>query len=150
MVSCIRNYALLVDNIQCDRGIKEIIQKIDSINNAIEAVMQLFGENYTLINLELRNIFKAGATRSTLKYVIGYNHYGKRYKIINFNIICSKCPRCDKEEIQEYVTQCESQIEHNETFLCILDIKLNKILRTNNGNIVKESMLCDIREFLIG
>ena len=46
--------------------------------------------------------------------------------------------------------QCKLLIEYNKTFLCTLDIKLNKILRTNNDNIVKESVLRDIREFLIG
>ena len=40
-------------------------------------------------------------------------------------------------------------MENNETFLHILDTKLNKISKTNNDNIVKESVLCDIREFLI-
>ena len=41
-------------------------------------------------------------------------------------------------------------IEQNKIFLYTLDTKLKKILRVNNDNIVKESMLRNIREFLIG
>ena len=77
MVPYIGSYILLVDNIQYNRGIKEIIQRIYSNNNTIEAIIQLFSNNHILINLELRNIFKAGATQSALKYIIGYNHYRK-------------------------------------------------------------------------
>ena len=44
MVPYIRSYILLVDNIQCDKRIKEKIQKIVSNNNMIEAIIQLFGK----------------------------------------------------------------------------------------------------------
>jgi len=92
------NYAVLVNNIQYDRGIKEIVWKIDSKKNAIDAIMQLFEDNHEIIDLESREIFKAGATQSALKCITRYNHYGKRYKIINFNATYSKCLQCNKEE----------------------------------------------------
>ena len=150
IIPYVRNYAVLVNNIQHNRGIKEIIQKIDSKKNVIEAIMQLFGKNHIIIDLESRDIFKAGVIRSTLKCIIGYNYYGKCHEIINLNTTYSKCSRYNKEETQEYIIQYELLMENNKTFFYILDIKLNKILKTNNDNAVKESVLRNIREFLIG
>ena len=73
--------------------------KIDSKKNAIDATVQLFEDNHVMIDLESREIFKAGVTQSALKCVTRYNHCRKRYKIINLNAICSKCLQCNKEKI---------------------------------------------------
>ena len=40
-----------------------------------------------------------------IKYVYGYNHYGKRDKMINDYMVETICPRCELIKTQEYVIQ---------------------------------------------
>ena len=93
----IGNHALTVNDVPCDRGVKELIRNIDSRRMMEKYCEEKFKSNYGLIDIEARCQFH-GATRSALKCMVGYNHYGKRHSKVNQNIPSPCCPRCGESE----------------------------------------------------
>ena len=56
-----------------------------------------FKGNTDLMNLSARKQFHR-ATRSAVKCMIGLNHYTKRHKKMNMNLLSNECPRRDAIE----------------------------------------------------
>jgi len=81
----IGNHTLVVDEVPCDRSTKELIHIIDSNKMAKKVCKNKFKEYNEQIDLDARRQFHS-ATRSAVKCMIGFNHYGERHKIINRNL----------------------------------------------------------------
>ena len=86
----------------CDRGVKEVVRIIDLNKMARQVYKRKFKENHQLINLRARCQFHS-ATRCVVKYMIGFNHYEKRHKEINYNLPSSECPRCEEIKTWSYI-----------------------------------------------
>ena len=81
-ITWVGNQSLVVNNTPCDRGIKELIRIIDSKQMLKQVYKDKFKKHHHLIDLEARNQFH-GTTRSAIKCISGFNHYGARYSKIN-------------------------------------------------------------------
>ena len=78
------------------RAINEIMWIIDTEYSENEYVKKKHGYKYDFIDKKARNTFKVGRVIiSMIKYVYGYNHYGKRDKMINDYMVETICPRCE-------------------------------------------------------
>ena len=144
----IGNHALLVDNIPCDRGVKELIRLIDSNRMAQQMCKNKFKENYHLIDIKARGQFQ-GATRSTVKCVIGHNHYGERHKLFNCKLPSSDCPRCGEKETWSHIIQCQALTDVNDRFVSEVVKKIRTKASKENQKQVVEDVNVDLRSFLI-
>ena len=55
-------------------------------------------DKHAWIDRNVQNSFHRGVGVGTLKYVMGYNHHGKRNNKINKGLPDAKCPRCKCQE----------------------------------------------------
>ena len=92
-------YAILVNNIPCDRNVREVVWEIDANQSSIDIIVRIFGKKWRLVDVKSRRVFISGATLGALKCVVGFNHYSSRHKKINSDLVSSKCPRCDYYEM---------------------------------------------------
>jgi len=53
-ITYLGNYVISVDNVPCDRGIKEMVRLIDSKQMALQVCKDKFKENYLLVDIEAR------------------------------------------------------------------------------------------------
>ena len=147
-INYIGNHALLVDNVPCDRGVKELIRKIDSRRMMKEYCKEKFKSNSRLIDIEARYQFH-GATRSAIKCMIGYNHYGKRHSIINQNIPSTRCPRCGEEETWSHVITCRTLADRNVSFVKEVQSELSSQAITEQQKVAVQKITQDIEKFLL-
>jgi len=52
-----------------------------------------------VVDIEARNCFARGFTKSIMKYMLGYNDYSERMKIINKGLVLNKYPWYVKVEL---------------------------------------------------
>ena len=88
---------MIANNVPCDRSTKELVRILDSERMAKKAYDHEFKGNSQLVNLKARKQFH-GATRSAVKCMVGFNHYGERHRRLNVNLPSDKCPQCDSVE----------------------------------------------------
>ena len=81
---------------------------IDSIQSETEYAETKLGKKVKLADIDARNCFTKGIQKSTIKYIIGYNPYGKRQKIINKGLCSNKCPRCIDVKYWEHFITCRA------------------------------------------
>ena len=55
-----------------------------------------------------------------IKCMHQYNHNKVREILINGNKVTSKCPRCNEEELWEYIVQCKYNIQVKVNFIIAL------------------------------
>ena len=99
--------ALMIGSMQCDRGAKELMQRIYSRESAVDTAAKIFKGNFIIVNLKAKEKFKAGAMHVTIKHMISFSNCSLCCMIVNLDITYSKCPRCCKDETQEHITQCK-------------------------------------------
>ena len=76
--------ALIVHNTIANGAVKEIIRKVDAIENETKYIKDKIGRNYEYVDVEARNAFPVNlVTPSLIKCASGYNHYGQRDAAIN-------------------------------------------------------------------
>ena len=139
---------MIANNVPCDRNTKELIRIIDSDAMARKICNNKFKQNSQLVNLQARKQFH-GATRSAVKCMIGFNHYGERHKKINMNLLSNKCPRCDRAETWCHVVQCKALREKNNLFINTVARELKKVSNTEIQHNVINDIKLDMEEFLI-
>ena len=129
-VKYIGNHALVVDRVLCDRNVKELIRLIDSNKMEMKICEKKFNEHHEKIDLDARRQFH-GATRSTVKCMIGFNHYGARHKMINKKLTSTECLRCSENETWEYVVQCRAIANKNRMFINELTQELKPLVKNS-------------------
>ena len=147
-VKCIGNHALLVDNMPCDRGIKELMQNIDSRRMLAEYCQEKFKNKSQLIDLEARCQFH-GATKSAIKCMLGCNHYGERHSSFNQNLPSNRCPRCGEIETWHHIATCRTLSDQNSIFLQDLEGDLNKQAQTEQQKSANHNIINDLRKFML-
>ena len=53
-ITYLGNHMILVDNVSCDRGIKEMVRLIDSKQMVLQVCKDKFKENHLLVDIEAR------------------------------------------------------------------------------------------------
>jgi len=129
--------------------IKEL-REIDANQSSLDTIARIFGEKWRLVDVKSRRVFMSGATLGALKYIVGFNHYSSRHKKINSDLALSKCPRYDYCETWEHVIQYEVLECNNEAFLIKLQSKLEQEAQTNEEKDAIDSVMSDVRCYLIG
>jgi len=147
-ITYLGNHMILVDNVSCDRGIKEMVRLIDSKQMVLQVCKDKFKENYLLVGIEVRYQFH-GTTRSALKCMIGYNHYGVRHRKINQNLISAVCLRCGEIETCYHVVQCRALSDYNKRFVREVVQKLQLGLRTEQQKAVVRNINNDLKSYLL-
>ena len=100
--------ALIVHNTIANGAMKEIIRKVDAIENEAKYIKDKIGRNHEYVDVEARNAFLVNlVTPSLIKCASGYNHYGQRDVVINKQLCNAECPRCSRNESWEHVVQCK-------------------------------------------
>jgi len=107
-----------------------------------------FKENHLLIDIEARYQFH-GATRSMLKCMIGYNHYGVRHRKINQNLISVECLQCREIETWYHVVQCRALFNYNERFVREVAQKLQLRLRMKQQKAVVRNINNNLKSYLL-
>jgi len=144
----IRNHALIVNNVPCDRGMKKLIRLIHSDRTAKQICKNKFKENYHLVSIKSRGQFH-GATRSAVKFMIGNNHYGERHEMFNCELPSSDYPRCGEKETWSHAIQCQALTDANDRFVSEVVKKIRTKVSEENQKQVVEDVNADLRSFLI-
>ena len=147
-VKFLGNHAVSVNNVPCDRGIKEMIRIIDSNKIAMEICKEKFKQHHHLVDLEARRQFH-GATRSAVKCMAGYNHHGVRHNRINLDLPSTQCPRFGYKETWDHVVTCRTLSDHNEQFLNEVERNITKIAMTDQQKQVTRIVISDMRKYLL-
>ena len=93
------SYCLKQDDEVKLKSVNEVIRIMDAKESEEEYCRNKLGYKYDMVDLEARNAFKVGkVTRSMIKCVYGYNHYGQRDAMINEEMVEAICPRCEMIE----------------------------------------------------
>ena len=85
---------------------------------------------------------------STLKYIIGYNHYSQKYYVINNKTTSKRCLRCNKIEDWQYVIQSKTLNKVNKIFTEKVERELKKSTKMNNEDDTIEYVIINMRKFL--
>ena len=98
--------------------------------------------------MEARNVFHEGVGAGTLKCVAGYNHYGKRNRTINKEMIGEECPRCQSKETWEHIILCDGAYQLKENYINKLKDKIDKVKGKEQLSNEIQWMLSDINNYL--
>ena len=110
-----------------DKNINVLIREFNTKESEEIAMKDAAKEYWEWINSNAKNCFYGGVSAGTLKCMLKYNHYGKQNCMINKSLTSSLCPRCNEEEDQEHMIQCNGINEMKDEFLKTLGDKLKKI-----------------------
>lgn len=100
-----------------------IIRDYDSRQNELAYIQNKYGEWTNLIDRDARHVFPSGFKCYEIKCAIGFNHYGKREKMINPNMT-DKCDVCGECESWVHILTCVGSRQRNAAFIGTLTEKL--------------------------
>lgn len=131
-----------------DKNINVLVRELDAKKNKLEAIKEKVKEKHEWVDINVRNCFRGGVGVGTLKCIVGYNHHGKRNKLVNKGLTEDKCPRCEQIEDWEHVILCQSITGMKDEYLNELKSKMSKIAIHENERELVELIMKDIKAYV--
>ena len=146
----IRKYAIMVNQTQCDRNVREVVREIDAHNISAGKVVRIFKEKWELVDVKSQKVFMLGAAMGAIKCAVRWNHSSTRHSIINNKSTMEKYLRCEKNETQEHFIQYIVVFYRNEAFGIKLRSKLEKVAETDEEKNSMKHIVSDVWKYLNG
>ena len=140
----------VIENEIVDKNINVLIREIDAIKNERDAIKEKVHEKHEWVDICARNCFHGGVGVGTLKSVVGYNHYGKRDRLVNNGLADDKCPRCGRVEDWKHVILCESIDDMKSKYVKELKSKMMKLAKHEQDKVVIDLIITDIEVYVKG
>ena len=140
------NRGLIINGKRIWDSINIIIKKQDSKLREQEYLSIKYLEAISAIYINARNIFTQGLSIKAIKCIYGYNHHGKRDKIINVNIT-DKCDVCQKIETWDNIILCPCTRLTNQRFIKKLEVQLQN---KNSSNTDIRTFIKNLKNYLSG